>query len=131
MNGYLIDTSIFIAAENRRPLGSAPAGKARISVATLTELHLGVINAQGKALRRLREATLADARSFIPLAYDEAVAVPLARLISEMRAKRHRASAEDAIIAATAIAHGLTVWTQDADFEELAELEPKLRVELG
>jgi predicted nucleic acid-binding protein len=34
----------------------------------------------------------------------------------------------DAIIAATALAHGLTVWTQDDDFDVLAELEPALRV---
>ena len=128
MSGYLIDTSIFVAAENRRALGPAPAGKARISVATLTELHVGVINANGKALRRLREATLAEARSFIPLAYDEAVAESLARLVSKLRAARLRASAEDAIIAATAITHGLTVWTQDSVFEAIAELEPKLRV---
>lgn len=130
MSGYLIDTSIFIAAESRRPLGPAPAGKARIAVATLTELQLGVINARDEALHKLRLATLAEARSFIPLAYDEAVAEPLARLIAALRAAGRRVSAEDAIIAATAITHGLTVWTQDADFEVLAALEPKLRVVL-
>lgn len=131
MSGYLIDTSIFIAAESRRPLGTAPAGKARISVATLTELHLGVLNARSGALRELRRATLAEAQSFIPLAYDETVAESLARLISEVRAARRRASAEDAIIAATAIVHGLTVWTQDSDFAVLAELEPRLDVNLA
>jgi len=131
LSGYLIDTSIFIAAENRRPLGPPPAGKARISVATLTELHLGVLNARGKALRRLRRATLAEAQSFIPLAYDESVAEALATLISKVRAARRRAPAEDAIIAATALVHGLTVWTEDADFAALAELEPRLDVKLG
>ncbi len=34
----------------------------------------------------------------------------------------------DAIIAATALAHDLTVWTQDTDFDVLAELVPELRV---
>lgn len=131
MSGYLIDTSIFIAAENRRPLGSAPAGKARISVATLTELHLGVLNAKGKALRRLRRATLAEAQCFIPLAYDESVAESLAGLISKIHTVHRRTSAEDAIIAATALVHGLAVWTQDADFEALATVEPRLEVELA
>lgn len=131
MSGYLLDTSIFIAAENRRPLGPAPAGKARISVATLTELHLGVLNAKGKALRKLRRATLAEAQSFIPLAYDESVAEALATLISKVRAAHRRASAEDAIIAATALVHSLTVWTQDGDFEALADLEPRLEVKLA
>jgi predicted nucleic acid-binding protein len=35
----------------------------------------------------------------------------------------------DAIIAATALAHDLAVWTQDDGFEVLAELAPALRVE--
>jgi hypothetical protein len=34
----------------------------------------------------------------------------------------------DAIIAATALVHGLTVWTQDDDFDVLAELAPGLVV---
>jgi predicted nucleic acid-binding protein len=37
----------------------------------------------------------------------------------------------DAIIAATALAHDLIVWTQDDDFEVLAELAPALRVHRG
>jgi predicted nucleic acid-binding protein len=37
----------------------------------------------------------------------------------------------DAIMAATAMAHGLYVWTQDDDFDVLAELLPKLRVHKG
>lgn len=35
----------------------------------------------------------------------------------------------DAIIAATALAHDLTIWTPDDDFEVLAELAPGLRIE--
>jgi predicted nucleic acid-binding protein len=35
----------------------------------------------------------------------------------------------DAIIAATAPAQGLTVWTQDDDFDVLAELAPELLVD--
>lgn len=38
------------------------------------------------------------------------------------------ALAMDAIIAATALTHDLTVWAQDDDFEVLAELAPDLRV---
>jgi predicted nucleic acid-binding protein len=37
----------------------------------------------------------------------------------------------DAIIAATAVAHGLTVWTQEEDLYVLAELLPALRVHRG
>jgi predicted nucleic acid-binding protein len=45
MSGYLADTSVFIAAEQRRPLGSPPSGDGRVSVATLTELRVGVLRA--------------------------------------------------------------------------------------
>ena len=129
MSGYLADTSIFVAAEQQRTLGAPPAGDARISVATLTELGLGVRRAAGGPLRELRETTLARARRFIALPYDEPVAERLADLLAAARDRRRRAGAMDAIIAATALAHDLAVWTQDDDFDVLAELAPALRVE--
>ena len=131
MSGYLVDTSVFVAAEQGRPLGRPPAGEARISVATLTELIVGVRRARSARLRTLREATLERARSFVPLPYDEPVAERLAELLSAARSARRRAGAMDAIVAATALAHELTVWTQDDDFETLAALEPRLRVKRG
>lgn len=127
-DGYLADTSVFVAAEQQRPLGSAPAGDARISVATLTELIFGVHRCEPGPVRELREETLRRARSFIALPYDESVAERLGELLSAARAQRCRAGAMDAIIAATALAHDLTVWTQDDDFDVLAELAPALRV---
>lgn len=126
-----MDTSIFIAAEQRRPLGDPPEGKARVSVATLMELLLGVRAARDEATRRVREATVAEARTFIPIPYDEPVAEALASLVHGARQKGRRASPEDAIIAATALVHDLTIWTQDDDFRMLAELEPELRVQVG
>lgn len=131
MSGYLADTSIFVAAEQRRPLGPAPGGEARISVATLTELRVGVLRAGNESLRRLREATMTRAQRFVALPYDEAVANELAELLSRAQRSKRRASAMDAIIAATAMAHELTVWTQDDDFDVLAEIAPELRVARG
>lgn len=128
MSGYLADTSVFVAAEQRRPLSRPPEGEARISVATLTELGVGVRRASSVAVRELRLATLAAAGRFIPLAYDERVAERLADLLAEARRLGRRAGAMDAIIAATALAHDLTVWTQDDDFVVLAGLAPALRV---
>jgi predicted nucleic acid-binding protein len=130
-SGYLADTSVFVAAEQRRALGNPPDGDARISVATLTELMVGTRRATDGPLRTLREATLARARTFVALPYDEAVAERLADLLSAARAAGRRAGAMDAIIAATALAHDLAVWTQDEDFELLAELAPTLRVQRG
>jgi len=129
--GYLADTSIFVAAEQRRSLAAPPEGEARISVATLTELGLGVRVAVGTELQELREGTLAVARRFIALPYDESVAERLAELLATARKSKRRAGAMDAIIAATALAHDLEVWTQDNDFEVLAELAPELRVRRG
>jgi predicted nucleic acid-binding protein len=119
---------VFIAAEQRRQLGDPPPGDARISVATVTELLFGVRRAKTAALHRVRLATVDAARRFVALPYDEAVAEPLAELLARARDERRRAGAMDAIIAATALAHGLAVWTQDDDFDVLAELVPELRV---
>ncbi len=129
--GYLADTSVFVAAEQRRALGRPPEGDARISIATLTELIVGVRRAVDGSLRTLRETTLQRARTFVALPYDEAVAEQLAVLLSVARAAGRRAGAMDAIIAATALAHDLSVWTQDEDFDVLAQLAPSLRVRRG
>ncbi len=131
MSGYLADTSVFVAAEQRRPLGRPPEGEARISVATLTELGVGVRMAASADLRRLRETTLARAQRFVALPYDELVASRLADLLAAARGQKRRAGAMDAIIAATALVHDLDVWTQDDDFDVLAELDLDLRVRRG
>ena len=130
-HGYLADTSIFVAAEQRLPLGHPPAGDARVSVATLTELVVGARRAATQPLRTLREATLTRARAFVALPYDERVAERLGELLATARAAGRRAGAMDAIIAATAVTHDLFVWTQDDDFDALAELLPTLRVHRG
>lgn len=128
MSGYIADTSVFVAAEQRRSLGEPPEGEARISVATLTELAAGVRMADGDALVELRRTTLERARRFVALPYDEPVAARLADLLVAARRQKRRAGAMDAIIAATALVHDLDVWTQDDDFDVLAELDPGLRV---
>jgi predicted nucleic acid-binding protein len=132
MSGYIADTSVFIAAEQRRPLGQPPPGEARISVATLTELGVGLLRSKGNDdLYRLRRTTLARAHRFIALPYDEAVSDRMVEILANARRTGRRAGAMDAIIAATAVAHRLTVWTQDEDFEVLRELAPRLYVQRG
>ncbi|MGB6426107.1 MAG: PIN domain-containing protein [Solirubrobacterales bacterium] len=128
MSGYLADTSIFIAAEQGRPLGNPPTGEARISVVTVSELLLGVHRAHGTQLRQVREETLARARAFVALAYDEPSAEYFAGLVAGLRQGKRRALVMDAIIAATALAHDLAIWSADDDFRALAEIEPRLRI---
>jgi len=127
-SGFLQDTSIFVASEQGRSVAAPPEGDGRVSVATLTELGIGVHRARSASVRVERRQTLNDARRFVPLAYDEAVGGRLALLLAAARDQRRRAGAMDAIIAATALVHDLTVWTQDDDFEVLQELAPQLRV---
>lgn len=125
----LLDASVFIAAEAGRPTRPLPDGQARVSVVTLAELQLGVLRATGPVLE-LREATLETARRFLPLAVDEHVASELAGLLSQLRASERRAKAFDCFVAATALAHELTVVAQDGDFEDLQRVEPRLDVVL-
>ena len=129
--GYIADTSVFVAYEQERELTDPPPGEARISVATLTELGVGVRRADDGDLRQVREATLDRARRFIALPCDEAVADRLAELLAAARSRHRRAGAIDSIIAATALVHGLAVWTQDDDFDILAQLAPDLVVWRG
>lgn len=131
MNGYLADTSVFVAVEHGRALGPPPPGDGRLSVATLTELLVGVRRARDPQTREWRERSVARANAFIPLPFDENVAVVLAEILAAARDQRRRAKAMDAIVAATALAHDLAVWTQDADFDVLAELAPELEVVRG
>ena len=100
-------------------------------MATLTELGVGVRRAVGGQAVLRRRATMDDALRYVALPYDEPVAERLADILAAARDQRRRAGVMDAIIAATALAHDLTVWTQDDDFDVLAELAPDLRVHRG
>lgn len=125
----LLDTSVFIAREDGRPLGPLPE-RAAISVITIGELQLGVLNAAEDDVRAQRADTLALARAADPIPVSEAIMVTWARLVSDCRAAGiHRAvKLTDALIAATAIEHGLPVVTQDGDYEKIAGAHPALRV---
>lgn len=125
----LLDTSVFIAQEAERPLGELPAHVA-VSVVTIGELQLGVLAAQQDAVRARRADTLSLARAADPIPVSEAVMVAWARLVTDCRrADIHRAvKLTDALIAATAIEHGLPVITQDDDYGRIAEAHPALRV---
>ena len=125
----LADTSVFIARESGRPLGELPE-RVAVSVVTIGELQLGVLSADDAERRARRADTLALARSADPIPISEAVMVAWARLVEDCRrAGIHRAvKLTDALIAATAVEHGLTVVTQDDDFDAMAGAHPQLRV---
>lgn len=125
----LLDTSVFIARETDRPVGPLPE-RVAVSVVTIGELQLGVLAAVDTARRSRRADTLALARTADPIPISEAVMVSWAHLVADCRAAGvHRAiKLTDALIAATAIEHGLPVVTQDEDFDAIAEACPRLAV---
>lgn len=125
----LLDTSVFIARETGRPLGELPDHVA-VSVVTIGELQLGVLNAGNAKSRARRADTLALARTTDPIPISEAVMVTWARLVADCRAAGiHRmVKLTDALIAATAVEHGLAVVTQDDDYDQIAEAHPRLGV---
>jgi len=125
----LLDTSVFIAREADRPLERLPH-RVAVSVVTIGELQLGVLNAASRSTRARRAETLALARTSDPIPITEAVMVTWARLVADCRAAGvHRmVRLTDALIAATAVEHGLPVVTQDDDFLHIARAHPALDV---
>lgn len=125
----LLDTSVFIARETDRRLGELPEHVA-VSVVTIGELQLGVLSAADDSVRARRADTLALAKNADPIPISEAVMITWARLVSDCRAGGvHRAvKLTDALIAATAVEHGLPVVTQDEDYDQIAHAHPALRV---
>lgn len=125
----LLDTSVFIARETGRALGELP-DRVAVSVVTIGELQLGVIAADEPATRARRAETLALARTADPIPVSEAIMGSWARLVADCRtAGIHRVvKLTDALIAATAIEHGLPVVTQDDDYDRIAAAHPPLQV---
>ena len=109
------------AREDGRPLGELP-DRVAISVITIGELQFGVLNASDDDIRARRADTLALARAADPIPVSEAVMVTWARLspTAAPPACTVSSSFTDALIAATAVEHGLPVVTQDGDYERIA-----------
>ncbi len=120
----LLDTSVFIAEETGRELGILPQ-MAAISVTTIAELYLGVLMADDPEVRARRLRTLSSVEVlFDPLPIDVDVARVFAELVAEARRQGRRPKIMDTWVAATAVAHGLPVYTQDEDFLAI----PRVRV---
>jgi predicted nucleic acid-binding protein len=118
----LLDTSVFIASEQRRELATERLpDEVGVSVVTLAELELGVHlaatdDARGRRLRTLRAAQT----TYVALPVDEGVASAFAELVATARRAGRRPRVQDAWIAATAHAHSVAVYSQDRDFDDLA-----------
>ena len=124
MRGVL-DTSVFIADEQGRNLvtESLP-DEAAVSVVSLAELELGVHLATSAETRSRRLSTLrAVQTTYAALPVDEQVASAFARIVADARRAGQRPTVQDSWIAATAAAHGVPVYTQDADFDGIPGIQ--------
>jgi hypothetical protein len=112
----LVDTSVFVGAESRGiDLGDLDLHLS-VSAVVLGELRLGVLMASTVEARSVRLATYEVAASLAPIPIDRRVAESWAELVGALRERGERLEINDSWIAATALAHGMTVVTQDADF---------------
>lgn len=123
MSRGLADTSVFIARESGRPLDTdALPDEIGVSVITIGELRAGVLAAADLRTRDRRLSTLAEALTLQPLVVDARVAEAWATLRLLLRDTGQRMPVNDSWIAATAMAVGVPVVTQDHDYVQLPGL---------
>jgi toxin FitB len=124
MTRGLLDTSIVISLARGEQLAlDDPPEEAAISAITLCGLHHGVLIADDSR-RPGRLATLAYVeRRFAVLDLDARVAPHYGRIVAAARAQGRRPGTADALIAATAAAHRLPVYTRDRDFAGLPGID--------
>lgn len=116
----LADTSIFIGLEgNRIDAARLDGYEWGISVVTLGELRLGVLQAADSESAARRLSTYQLAQRFDALPVNEQVSDAWALLVSRLRAAGRKAPINDSWIAATAMAHGVPVVTRDADYDAM------------
>ena len=132
MSEALLDTSILIGMEAGRVAADSVPDNAAISVVTISELHLGVLATDDPNERAARLNTLLGAeRLFEPIPIDDAVARRFAQVVDALRRSGRRAQVLDALIAATALEHDLTLYTQDRDFVAIDGLRFELIKQQG
>ncbi|MGH7882010.1 MAG: type II toxin-antitoxin system VapC family toxin [Candidatus Dormibacteraceae bacterium] len=120
----ILDTSVVIEGD-LLPLEEMLS----ISVATMAELHYGVLVAKDGLRRAERlERMLSIQRRFSPLPIDEVVAESYAKLAVAVAAtgRQPRSRTMDLLIAATAHAHQARLYTRNA--EDLRGLETLLEI---
>ncbi len=129
MTRAILDTSIFIAEEQGRPIARPLPDEVSISVVSIAELELGVLTARDPDARAQRLRTLTEVRALgAAIAIDERTGSAYARLAAAVLAVGRRPRVHDTWIAATALVNDAEVWTQDKDFSEFAAEVTVVRV---
>ena len=129
----LLDTSTLIQLPRIADAGSLP-DVPLISAVTLAELSVGPLVTDDPQVREVRQAHLQQAEAdFDPLPFDDQSARAFGRVAASLRrsGRKPAARAYDALIAATALANGLPVYTANPrDFAGIDGLEV-VPVEVG
>jgi len=116
----VLDTSVVIAMRDISDPSTLP-DEPFITTVTLAELSAGPLVARDDRERAARQAHLQQAEAdFDPLPFDRASARAFGQVAASLRrsGRKPAARAYDALIAATAMAHGLSVYTCNAaDFD--------------
>ncbi len=113
----VLDTSTLLLLPRVENAGSLPA-EPLITAITLAELSVGPLIARTDEERAARQAHLQQAEAeFDPLPFDAAAARAFGRVAASLRGSGRKPSARayDALIAATALANGLPVYTCNPD----------------
>ncbi len=122
----VLDTSTVILLTEIRDATQLPA-EPLITAVTLAELTVGPLVAKEETTRAARQAHLQQAESdFDPLPFDSDAARAFGRVASSLRRSGRKANARalDALIAATAMANDLPVYTcNPTDFAGIDDLD--------
>jgi tRNA(fMet)-specific endonuclease VapC len=122
----ILDTSTVILLTRLTDAAALPA-EPLITTITLAELSVGPLVAEDERERAARQAHLQQAEAdFVPLPFDAAAARAFGRVAASLRraGRKTAARAYDAMIAATAIAHDLPLYTcNPADFAGIEGLQ--------
>jgi tRNA(fMet)-specific endonuclease VapC len=122
----ILDTSTVILLPQLEDPAALP-DEPLITTVTLAELSVGPLDAKTDAERAARQAQLQQAEAdFTPLPFDAAAARAFGRVAASLRRSGRKPAARsyDAMIAATALANELPVYTANpADFDGIEGVE--------
>ena len=113
----ILDTSTVILLQRLTDAGALPA-EPLITAVTLAEFAVGPLVAEGESERAARQAHLQQAEAdFVPLPFDAVAARAFGGVAASLRRSGRKAAARayDAMIAATALANDLPVYSCNPD----------------
>lgn len=91
-----------------------------VSLITAAELLLGVLATDDPSIRAQADAHTSAVETLEPVPVDEAAARAFAEIVTDARRRGRRPRILDPLISAPVASLGVAVYTQDADFDDMA-----------